>query len=231
MLAACDAARAQSELLSTVVAKAFNLEALANNPSLCAALAAQIRAAASAARLAAVDKERQRVRSLFENKGDRTSALVLQLLDEVIGSGDVQAGKVSGLWRGVLRRLEDLKARARDFAEVESFAAKLSAAGAPAWAKRVTGEKSGPRRGSRVALELARRLGPRGGRCLPFADRPETPPGEARDREGGGRKTSSEALRGAGQGANLLRTGPTPFALREGSVGGFRHALYENTQE
>jgi hypothetical protein len=62
----------------------------------------------------------------------------------VIGSGDVQAGKVSRLWRGVLRRLEDLKARARDFAEVGSFVAKLSAAGAPAWAKRVTGEKSGP---------------------------------------------------------------------------------------
>ena len=81
--------------------------------------------------------------SLFESKGDRTSALVLQLLDEVIGSGDVQAGKVSALWRGVLRRLEDLKARARDFAEVGSFAAKLSAAGAPNWAKRVTGEKSG----------------------------------------------------------------------------------------
>ena len=77
-------------------------------------------------------------------KGDRTSALVLQLLDEVIGSGDVQAGKVSGLWRGVLRRLEDLKARARDFEEVEFFAAKLSAAGAPAWAKRVISEKSGP---------------------------------------------------------------------------------------
>ena len=68
MLAACDAARAQSELLSSVVAKAFNLEALANNPSLCAALAAQIRAAASAARLATVDKERRRVRSLFESK-------------------------------------------------------------------------------------------------------------------------------------------------------------------
>ena len=144
MLAACDAARAQSDLLSTIVAKAFNLEALANNPSLCAALAAQIRAAASAARLAAVDKERQRVRSLFENKGDRTSALVLQLLDEVIGSRDVQAAKVAGLWRSVLRRLEDLKARVRDFEEVEAFAAKLTAAGAPAWAKRVIGEKSGP---------------------------------------------------------------------------------------
>ena len=142
MLAACDAARAQSELLSSVVAKAFNLEALANNPSLCAALAAQIRAAASAARLATVDKERRRVRSLFESKGDRTSALVLQLLDEVIGSGDVQAGKVSGLWRGVLRRLEDLKARARDFQRLdlsrETFRRR------PPWAKRVTGEKFGP---------------------------------------------------------------------------------------
>jgi hypothetical protein len=144
LLAACDAARAQSDLLSTIVAKAFNLEALANNPSLCAALAAQIRAAASATRLAAVDKERQRVRSLFENKGDRTSALVLQLLDEVIGSRDVQAAKVAGLWRSVLRRLEDLKARVRDFEEVEAFAAKLTAAGAPAWAKRVINEKSGP---------------------------------------------------------------------------------------
>src|SRR4029453_18786399 len=56
MLAACDAARAQSELLSSIVARAFNLEALANNPSLCAALAAQIRAAGSPARLAPVYK-------------------------------------------------------------------------------------------------------------------------------------------------------------------------------
>jgi AAA domain-containing protein len=144
MLAACDAARAQSQLLSSIVAKAFNLDALASNPSLCAALAAQIRAAASAARLAAVDKERRWVRSLFENKGDRTSALVLQLLDDVIGSGDVQAGKVAGLWRSVLRRLEELKARVRDFEEVEAFAAKLSAAGARAWAKRVIAEKPGP---------------------------------------------------------------------------------------
>jgi hypothetical protein len=66
------------------------------------------------------------------------------LLDEVIGSRDVQAAKVAGLWRSVLRRLEDLKARVRDFEEVEAFAAKLTAAGAPAWAKRVINEKSGP---------------------------------------------------------------------------------------
>ena len=112
-------------LLSSVVAKAFNLEALANNPSLCAALAAQIRAAASAARLATVDKERRRVRSLFESKEDRTSALVLQLLDEVIGSGDVQAAKVSGLWRRRPEEVGDLKARIRDFAEVGSFAANF----------------------------------------------------------------------------------------------------------
>ena len=214
MLAACDAARAQSDLLSSVVAKAFNLEALANNPSLCAALAAQIRAAASAARLAAVDKERRRVRSLFENKGDRTSALVLQLLDEVIGSGDVQAGKVAGLWRSVLRRLEDLKARVRDFEEVESFAAKLSAAGAPAWAKRVIGEKSGPD-GDPVLPANWRDAWDHAAADAHLSRIDQrAPPGEAHDRQGGGRTASSEALRRACQGTNLLRTRPTPFALR-----------------
>ena len=121
--------------------------------------------------------------------------------------------------------MEDLKARARDFEEVESFAAKLSAAGAPAWAKRVIGEKSGPDGDPvlpsnwRDAWDHAAadahlsRIDQRLRLAKLTTDR------QAADNQV--RKLFGEL----GQGANLLRTGPTPFALGEGSAGDFRHAL------
>ena len=144
MLAVCDEARAQSASLHSITANAFSLEVLSGNSSLCAALANQIRSAATAARLAAVEQERRRVRALFDNSSDRTSALVRQLLDDVIGKGAAGPDKVAAVWNGILKRLGDLKALARDFGEVESFAATIASAGAPTWARRLRSEKAGP---------------------------------------------------------------------------------------
>ena len=115
MLAVCDEARAQSASLHSITANAFSLEVLSGNSSLCAALANQIRSAATAARLAAVEQERRQVRALFDNSSDRTSALVRQLLDDVIGKGAAGPDKVAAVWNGILKRLGDLKALARDF--------------------------------------------------------------------------------------------------------------------
>jgi hypothetical protein len=144
LLAVSEEAKVQSALLSSVSANAFSLETLSGDPSLCSALANQIRAAATSARLARVEQERRRVRALFENGSDRTSALVRQLLDEVVGKGAAASDKITAVWGGVLKRLEDLKARARDFEEIKSFAAAVARAGAPAWAKLLTGTKAGP---------------------------------------------------------------------------------------
>ena len=103
MLAVCDEARAQSASLHSITANAFSLEVLSGNSSLCAALANQIRSAATAARLAAVEQERRRVRALFDNSSDRTSALVRQLLDDVIGKGAAGPDKVAAVWNGILK--------------------------------------------------------------------------------------------------------------------------------
>ena len=144
MLEVADKARAQSALLSSIIANAFSLDTLSGDPNLCGALAGQIRASATAARLAAVEHERRRVRALFDNSSDRTSALVRQLLDDVIGKGSAEPDKVAAIWNGILKRLGELKARVRDFEEVESFAAAITSAGAPTWAKRLRSEKAGP---------------------------------------------------------------------------------------
>jgi hypothetical protein len=100
LLTVSEEAKAQSVLLSSVSANAFNLEMLSDDPGLCSALAHQIRAAATSARLAGVEQERRRVRALFENGSDRTSALVRQLLDEVIGKGATAPDKIVAIWSG-----------------------------------------------------------------------------------------------------------------------------------
>jgi very-short-patch-repair endonuclease len=142
MLTVCDDARVQSDLLTSIVAKQFSFEQLCTDSELCAGLARQIQAASTAARLAAVEHERRRVRTLFDGAFDRTSILVQQLLDDVVGRNSTNPDKVATVWRSVLRRLGDLKDRARDFEEIAAFAERLRTLGAPAWAKRVLSEKA-----------------------------------------------------------------------------------------
>ena len=144
LLIVSNEARSQSAFLGTVIGKQFGLESLSTDPQFCAGLAKQIRAASTAARLAAVGQERQRIRALFDGKSDRTSILVQQMLDDVIGRRSAESGKIAAVWRSVLKRLGDLKDRARDFEEIASFAATITRLGAPNWAKRVLNEKAGP---------------------------------------------------------------------------------------
>jgi very-short-patch-repair endonuclease len=144
MLIVSDEAKKQSALLSTIVANTFTLEMLSGDPSVCTALANQIRAGATSVRLTAVEQERRRVRALFESGPDRTSALVRQFLDDVVGKAAAPPDKIVAFWSNILKRLEQLKARARDFEELKSFASTIATAGAPAWARQLTETKPDP---------------------------------------------------------------------------------------
>ena len=64
----CDDARGKSALLGSLVSDAFSIETLANDPSLCAAVAKQIRASATSVRLAAVEQDRQRLLQPFPGR-------------------------------------------------------------------------------------------------------------------------------------------------------------------
>ena len=68
------------------------MEALANDPAFCMALAKQLRAAATSMRLAAVEQDRRRLLQLFQGD-DRTSVVARQLYENVIGKPSVTSGQ------------------------------------------------------------------------------------------------------------------------------------------
>ena len=143
ILRICDDARAKSALLGSLVADAFSIETLSNDPVLCGAVAKQIRAAATSVRLAAVEQDRRRLLEIFEGD-DRTSELARQFIDQFLGKPSAASDKISSVWNGVLRRLAQLKALARDFETIEEVTRSIAAAGAPEWAKMLGSESAGP---------------------------------------------------------------------------------------
>lgn len=143
LLAICDEARKERGLLASVTANAFTIERLSGDPNLCRALANQIRAAASASRLATAAHERQRLLETFSGS-DRTSLLVRQLMTEAVGGVGIASERLAAAWNGVLRRLDQLKALARDFELIKATTAAIGLAGAPIWAERLRREPATP---------------------------------------------------------------------------------------
>jgi hypothetical protein len=139
----CDNAREKSALLASLTSDAFTIETLGNNPNLCVAVAKQMHAFATSLRLAAVEKKRERLLNLFQG-ADRTSALVRQLIGEVLGKPSVTSDKIASVWGGVLNRLAQLKTLARDFSTIKDVTPAIAAAGAPEWAKMLSEEKAAP---------------------------------------------------------------------------------------
>ncbi|HVX91769.1 MAG TPA: AAA domain-containing protein [Xanthobacteraceae bacterium] len=142
VLRVCDDVRARSSALASIVADAFTVEALSTDRELCLALARQIGAAATSARLSAVEQDRRRILALFQG-GDQTSVLIRQFFEELLGKPWAGAEKITSLWAAVLDRLGEIKARARDFEVIRSVSDAIAAAGAPAWARRLREEAAG----------------------------------------------------------------------------------------
>ncbi|MGH6877442.1 MAG: AAA domain-containing protein [Rhizomicrobium sp.] len=143
LLRICDDARAKSALLAALVADAFSIEMLANDPALCGAAAKQIRAAATSVRLAAVEQDRRRLMQFFQGD-DRTSDLARQFIDKFLGKPSVTSDKIKSIWNGLLSRLGQLKGLARDFGTIEEVTRLIATAGAPEWARMLVAEKAVP---------------------------------------------------------------------------------------
>jgi transcription elongation GreA/GreB family factor/very-short-patch-repair endonuclease len=136
LLASCNHGRNVRDLLASVTANAFTIERLADNSDLCRALANQIRAAATASRLATAEYERQRLLGIFPGR-DRTSLLVRQLVTEALGHAGIASERLGVAWTAVLRRLDLLKALESDFEIIKATTAAIASAGAPNWAERL----------------------------------------------------------------------------------------------
>ena len=143
ILRICDDARAKSALLGSIVGDAFSIEMLSSDPALCGAVGKQIRAAATSVRLAAVEQDRRRLLEIFAGK-DRTSELAHQFVGQLLGKPAATPDKISSIWNGILKRLAQLKALARDFETIEEVTRSIAAAGAPEWAKMLGSESAGP---------------------------------------------------------------------------------------
>ena len=136
-----DDARGKSALLASLVADTLSLETLANDAALCGAVAKQIRAAATSMRLAAVEQHRLRLLQIFQGS-DPTSDLASQFIDKFLGKPSVTSDKVRSIWNGLLSRLAQLKALARDFETIKEVTRSIVAAGAPGWARTLSVEKA-----------------------------------------------------------------------------------------
>ncbi len=143
VLRICDEARKQRVVLGPIVANAFFVERLAEEPELCRSLSNQIRAAASSARLAGAQEIRERLLFAFDGD-DRTSVLARQLITEALGNSRIGSDKVAAAWSGVLRRLDQVKALSREFDTINALTAAISVAGAPIWSNRLRVEIAAP---------------------------------------------------------------------------------------
>ena len=83
-LKACQAARSNASALSSLTSDEVTLARVTNDPTLCEAIAEQIRAAAASIRLAAAELYREQTLAKFDGD-DRTSTLASQLFEEVLG--------------------------------------------------------------------------------------------------------------------------------------------------
>jgi hypothetical protein len=143
ILRICDDARGKSALLASLVADAFSIEVLANDPSLCVAVAKQMRAAATSMRLAAVEQNRPRLLQIFRGD-DRTSELARQLIANFLGKPSLTSDRARSIWNALLNRLAQLKALARDFETIQEVTRSIAAAGAPEWARMLSVDKAVP---------------------------------------------------------------------------------------
>jgi very-short-patch-repair endonuclease len=125
--------------LSAIVSASIGLDDLIENPELCRSLADQIKAAASAVRLATVREHIRRMLGAFPGS-DRTSAAAKQFFDRAIGNPDVPAEKIESFWRNALQRIAAVKARAGDYATILEVTDSMGEAGAPIWATRARSE-------------------------------------------------------------------------------------------
>jgi len=141
-LRAVDDLRSHGAVLTVIVINAPALEALIDKPELAFSLAAQIRSAAGALRLAAARQNIARITQLFESQTDRTSTIIRQILRDIVGRPDVSAEKVRAVWGSVLQAFEALKSRGQDFETIVGITHLIQKAGAPVWAKRLATEPS-----------------------------------------------------------------------------------------
>src|SRR5262249_15608555 len=119
------------------------LDMLLSDRDLCLSLAAQIRAAASAVRLAAVKAHVHRTLERFRDGTDRTSVLVPQLLGQAVGNPNITPEQTFSAWRAVLQRAYELKALVGAFDRILSITELIDMAGAPQWAHCLRTELSG----------------------------------------------------------------------------------------
>jgi hypothetical protein len=112
-----DTVYAYKEHLSTIVAASIGSDDLIGNPELCRSVADQIKAAASAVRLATVREHIRRTLSALQ-ASDRTSAAARQFFERAVGNPDLPAEKIESFWRNALQRIAAVKARAGDYATI-----------------------------------------------------------------------------------------------------------------
>jgi superfamily I DNA and/or RNA helicase/very-short-patch-repair endonuclease len=139
ILGTCDEARKQRIVLGPIVANAFFIEGLAEDPRLCRALSNQIRAAANSARLISAREFQTRLLLTLDG-GDRTSILARQLATDALGNPAISSDKAAAAWNSVLKRFDQLKALSRDFEIINTSTAAIAAAGAPHWSDRLRAE-------------------------------------------------------------------------------------------
>ena len=142
LLATCDQARGERNLLASATANAFAIESLSGDSGLCRALANQIRAGTSAARLASAEHSRRRITEIFSGN-DRTSHVVREFLTAVVGATAIASDRLARTWNGVLHRLDQLKLLSRDFEVIKAVTEAIGLAGAPIWAQRLRHEPAG----------------------------------------------------------------------------------------
>jgi very-short-patch-repair endonuclease len=141
ILKICNDARNGAASLKRLTSDECSIDRVANDPTLCGAVANQIRASATSIRLAAAEQHRHRFLEMFENE-DRTSMLARQLFQDVLGKPVVTSDQIAQIWGSLLRRLTQLKALRSDFATIKDVTNTIAGAGAPSWARMLATEKA-----------------------------------------------------------------------------------------
>ena len=152
---------AKSALLASLVSDAFSIETLANDPALCAS---RRQANPRGGNLRAACSGRTRPPAPLQIfAGQRPDIRARASIHRpLLGKPAVTSDKVARLWDGILNRLAQLKALARDFETIEEVTRSIAAAGAPEWAKMLSSENAAPDDPANVS-GMARRLGSCGG--------------------------------------------------------------------
>ena len=136
LLAAVTAVRGAFPALGPAARHLPAPEALAFDGGTARDLADQVDAAAALARLAQVRHALAELAARFPGP-DRTSTMGRQLADQLVGRPDLTGDRLAALWRALLARVGEVRARGDAFARIRAATAAVAAAGAPAWAERL----------------------------------------------------------------------------------------------